>query len=342
MRRMETLTEAEYEERSQASLIESTETLNHKGFDWISRMHDGYMNSSAWAIELRPRLVLEFWHSTFYRDLAIQGYHDDFTCLVSHFYLSGSHQVFSPGIQEMPDEYIEQVGQHYLFYLPIIEEVEQWFAGNHLQIVNIWFELEAFRTYYTSTEILPEPLKALLERNEPPQFYRPMGAITPAMFRVLQNILHPPFEGMMMRLFLEGKVLELLALQLNQLTEQEKSIRPLTKLKPTEIEQIYQAREILVLQQANPPLLMDLANQVGLSDRKLQKGFRVLFGTTVFDYLHDQRMEQARVLLSSGEQWVSEVAHAVGYAHLGHFTKAFKRKFGITPKECQSGKKPQI
>lgn len=339
---METLTEEDDQERSQASLIESEEICNYNGFDWVARSHDDCMNSSAWFIQLRPGLALGFWQSIFYRDLAVEKYHDDLMPLTSHFYLSGTHRVLSPGIQEVPDEYIEQVGQHYLFYLPTIDEIEQWFAGNRLQMVNISFDLELFRTYHTGTEILPEPLRALIEHNIPPRFYRAVGAITPAMFTVLQHILKPPFEGMMMRMFLEGKVLELLALQLNQFIEQEKLIRPLINLKSAEIEQVYQAREWLVLHQAYPPLLIDLANEVGLSERKLQKGFRELFGTTVFGYLHDHRMEQARVLLSSGEQWVSEVAHAVGYAHLGHFTKAFKRKFGITPKECQMGRKPTL
>ncbi|MEH2012800.1 helix-turn-helix transcriptional regulator [Nostoc sp.] len=81
---------------------------------------------------------------------------------------------------------------------------------------------------------------------------------------------------------------------------------------------------------------------VSLSDRKLQRGFRELFGTTVFGYLHHHRMEQAQILLRYRDMQVSEVAHAVGYSHLGHFTEAFKRKFGITPKQCQLGKKSTL
>ncbi|QYO64799.1 helix-turn-helix domain-containing protein [Leptolyngbya sp. 7M] len=48
-------------------------------------------------------------------------------------------------------------------------------------------------------------------------------------------------------------------------------------------------------------------------------------------------MEQAEQLLRSRKMRVSEVAHAVGYSHLGHFTEAFKHTFGITPKQCQTG-----
>ncbi|URD47651.1 helix-turn-helix transcriptional regulator [Chroococcidiopsis sp. CCNUC1] len=74
---------------------------------------------------------------------------------------------------------------------------------------------------------------------------------------------------------------------------------------------------------------------VGLSDRKLRRGFRDIFGTTVFGYLHDYRMEQARLLLSVNKMRVADVAQTVGYSHLGHFIASFKRKFGITPKNAR-------
>ena len=50
-------------------------------------------------------------------------------------------------------------------------------------------------------------------------------------------------------------------------------------------------------------------------------------------------MEQAKVMLAGSKMQVAEVANAVGYLHLGYFAKAFKEKFGISPKELQFGKK---
>ncbi|MEH1837056.1 MAG: helix-turn-helix transcriptional regulator [Nostoc sp.] len=86
--------------------------------------------------------------------------------------------------------------------------------------------------------------------------------------------------------------------------------------------------------------MLDLAEMVHLGERKLQQGFKEIFGTTVFGYLHDYRMEQAKIMLSGTKMQVAEVSNAVGYAHLGYFAQAFKKKFGIMPKECQRGKKP--
>ena len=50
-------------------------------------------------------------------------------------------------------------------------------------------------------------------------------------------------------------------------------------------------------------------------------------------------MEQAKVMLAANKTPVAEVANAVGYSHLGYFAKAFKKKFGISPKEFQLGKR---
>ena len=49
-------------------------------------------------------------------------------------------------------------------------------------------------------------------------------------------------------------------------------------------------------------------------------------------------MEQARLLLYEGDMRVAEVANYVGYSHLGQFSAAFKRKFGISPRDCLKGK----
>lgn len=76
---------------------------------------------------------------------------------------------------------------------------------------------------------------------------------------------------------------------------------------------------------------MELAREIGINDHKLKVGFRQVFKTTVFGYLHDQRIERSRQLLESGEMTVTGAASAVGFANRGHFAAAFRRKFGINP-----------
>ncbi|MEM8639244.1 MAG: AraC family transcriptional regulator [Cyanobacteria bacterium P01_G01_bin.54] len=110
-----------------------------------------------------------------------------------------------------------------------------------------------------------------------------------------------------------------------------KSLHP--KLKPDDIDCIYQARQILCDRFKNPPSLLELAHEVSLNDYKLKIGFRHVFGTTAFGYLQQHRLEQAGQMLREQNRSVSEVARAVGYASRSSFIRAFRKKFGVVPSQ---------
>jgi transcriptional regulator GlxA family with amidase domain len=99
-------------------------------------------------------------------------------------------------------------------------------------------------------------------------------------------------------------------------------------------DRIVYAQELLQSNLQSPPSLITLARQVGLNDRKLKEGFRQVFNTTVFGYLTQQRLLQARVLLSQ-QQSIGVVSAAVGYSSPTAFSGAFRRQFGISPKAYQ-------
>ena len=150
----------------------------------------------------------------------------------------------------------------------------------------------------------------------------------------LQQILQCPYQGITKQLYLESKALELITLQLHQLSEDR---RPASKsLKLDDIDCIHLARDILIRNLDDPPSLLTLAKQSGINSFKLKQGFREIFNTTVFGYLHAYRMEEARRLLQLGELNVTQVAQTVGYDHPGKFAAAFKKKFGINPKALKS------
>ncbi|NJR39806.1 MAG: helix-turn-helix transcriptional regulator [Leptolyngbyaceae cyanobacterium CSU_1_4] len=92
----------------------------------------------------------------------------------------------------------------------------------------------------------------------------------------------------------------------------------------------------------NPPSLAQLARQVGLNECTLKRGFRQVFGTTAFAYLYDYRLEQARQLLQERCLNVSEVAQAVGFGSCSHLSKAFRQKYGVSPKQYQTQRKNSV
>jgi AraC family transcriptional activator of pyochelin receptor len=70
---------------------------------------------------------------------------------------------------------------------------------------------------------------------------------------------------------------------------------------------------------------------VGLSHPKLNYGFREIYGSTIFGYLRELRLNKAKALLDDGTMNVTEVAYEVGYSSLSYFTKAFRDYFGTAP-----------
>ncbi len=162
--------------------------------------------------------------------------------------------------------------------------------------------------------------------------YAYFGTATPAMQLAARQMLRCNFQGVSKRLFLEGKSLELLGLAAAvemARTEGERLPIPLDLL-----DRIHHARDILHQQLDNPPSLGGLAKLVSLNEYSLKQGFRQVFGTTVFGYLHDYRMQQARQTLELGTWKVGEVARMVGYTNLAAFSRAFSKRFNIPPSDC--------
>ncbi len=252
---------------------------------------------------------------------------------VSSFFITGTVKSQHQGLT---GENIERSGGHYLEYIQDGCEVEQFFVDN--PVIRVRFGLSpSFLQRLAAACTLPAELKPLIETEASSSFYR-QGKTTSEMQEILRQILSCPYQGFLRQLYLEGKVLELSALQFSQFIDQSDSRFFNSTLKPDEIERIYQARDILIGQYHHPPSLLELARRVGLNDFKLKQGFRQVFGMTVFGFLREFRLEQALTLLSDRHLTVQQVAHAVGYSHTGYFAKAFKHKYGISPKAYQLGK----
>jgi len=100
-----------------------------------------------------------------------------------------------------------------------------------------------------------------------------------------------------------------------------------------ERDKIIKAREILLEHIGDPITIKELSRKVAINECYLKKGFKVMFGTTVFDFYQDQRMEHARYLLYHDGLSVSEVSAQLGYSSISHFSTAFKKHTGIKPCE---------
>ncbi len=98
-------------------------------------------------------------------------------------------------------------------------------------------------------------------------------------------------------------------------------------------EKIIKAREILVQHIGEPITIKALSRKVAINECYLKKGFKEIFGTTIFDFYQSQRMEHAKYLLYDKGLSVTEVSLLLGYSSISHFSTAFKKHTGIKPCE---------
>jgi AraC-like DNA-binding protein len=157
--------------------------------------------------------------------------------------------------------------------------------------------------------------------------------ITVNMLRVLTEIRNCQFQGGIKKLFLQSKVLELLALQCEQFERSDWGIGPAAlNISASDREKIYYARDLLLGAVQHPPSLQELSRKAGLNEFKLKNGFKKVFDNTVFGYLNDHRLDQARqLLLQQNNRSLSDIADELGYSSPQHFSNAFRKKFGVTP-----------
>lgn len=206
-----------------------------------------------------------------------------------------------------------------------------------VKTIDIHINADAFKTFLGIPDDAITPEFKNLFRKSDQEYYIRVGTITTQMQLVLLQIMQCPLQGLFKRIYLESKVMELIALRLQQDRIGNTIFHPQNTLKRHITERIYHAKNILERHLDNPPSLSELATQVGISEYQLKDGFQKIFGVSTFQYLHQYRMEKARLLLYERSMSIAEVANTVGYSHLGRFSVNFKRKFGISPSDCLKG-----
>jgi len=190
------------------------------------------------------------------------------------------------------------------------------------------------RDYYTNLlntfEIPATELQKKVQREEPFNS-GPLHAGT-AMKNIFIDLFSTPLTGKIKDLYVESKVMEIVALQVSEKLAAKKDLQAVRK---KDRDTFHDLKTYLDRSLTEEHSLKSLSTQFGLNEFKLKKGFRELFGTSVFDYLLDQRLCLAKSLLQEGGFRVNEVAARIGYKNANHFSTAFKQKFGITPKDLK-------
>ena len=242
---------------------------------------------------------------------------------IIHFYfcMEGS------AVFEFGPHYAREIQrQHnYFFFDPERELPFTLRLAPHSRMVFLTISLESLHQLFVH-----EPLPFLKPENINQKFYDERE-IPSYLLVELNQLFHVHLSENANRLFYQGKILELLALYFStKKTDTENC--PFLNDQET-VRKIKNAKEHLLKHLGSPPTLKELAKISGLNDHQLKAGFKEIYGNTVFGYLLDHKLDNARVLLDSKKYQVAEVAYQIGYTNPSHFIAAFRKKFGVTPKK---------
>jgi AraC-like DNA-binding protein len=114
---------------------------------------------------------------------------------------------------------------------------------------------------------------------------------------------------------------------------------PKIKFTAFDLERTMVAREMITGNLGKLYSITELARATGFNEWKLQHTFKHLFGTTIFAYSRNARLDQAKYLLRHTTDPIHSIAIRCGYSDHSNLTAAFKNKFGYTPEYFRAQKK---
>jgi AraC-like DNA-binding protein len=151
---------------------------------------------------------------------------------------------------------------------------------------------------------------------------------------VLDGLLNHSYSGSLENIFVNAKIHELLLYSLECLVdEKEEGFSCKFLANDLDREKILHAREVLLQHIGDPITIKELSKKVAINECYLKKGFKEIFGTTIFDFYQQQRMEHAKYLLYEKGLSVTDVSALLGYSSISHFSTAFKKHTGLKPCE---------
>lgn len=91
------------------------------------------------------------------------------------------------------------------------------------------------------------------------------------------------------------------------------------------------AVEIMRARIEDPVPLSEISRELGISIRQVQRLFGMYLHTSPKKYLMEMRLERARLLLLQTESAITEIALACGFENCGHFSRAYRAAYGVSP-----------
>jgi len=143
-------------------------------------------------------------------------------------------------------------------------------------------------------------------------------------------------KGMIRIMKIEGLVYEILSMHILQHDKAVKNRIPSSSLLRSELKIVRNLAKAIIKDPSQSYSLALLASDSGLSQAKLQEGFKVLYARTVTEYIRHIRLEAARDYIRTTDLNMSQIVYSIGFSSRSYFSKIFKNKYGLSPSEFKN------
>jgi AraC-like DNA-binding protein len=149
--------------------------------------------------------------------------------------------------------------------------------------------------------------------------------------RLLSHMAEMKVNDTLNHFYMQIKVQELLYLLLQKLAARENITHQ--SVTNDDARRLLHIRTELIRDLSVPPVLKDLAQHAAMSETKLKQLFKQTFGSSIYNYYQQARMDEAAFLLRQGKLAVAEVGYSLGFSNLSHFSRLFEKHYGMSPKK---------
>lgn len=283
--------------------------------------HPGYFSSSTCTTRNEYFDILYF-TCRFYQNIRVDAL-EDITHVSLHFQLRGYSDARISGINQPLDM---KPGFHNL--LNCVEPVSDFIFPQQDQYEYICVGLKPsfFQSILEECGEMGDELLRIAAHQKPFGLFKKSLAADFHQLQVLRQLKDAPIADSLKPAFLLSKVRELTLLTLG-ISGKPDAIIGLTA---RDINKLHTVREYLSLHFLQTHSLENISRTFLLNEFKLKSGFRKLFNTTVFGFIHELRMSHGLELIQAGEYSISDISIKLGYESESSFRRAFKLFFGTS------------
>jgi len=221
-----------------------------------------------------------------------------------------------------------------VYFQPQGIEMKEWLAPSARErCIAINVRAEYLAAHFLNSPVhSPAQLRELLS-DASDRFRHCQLPLNTRMFDLASRLVENPYTGPLALIHTEAITLELLCAAVAEFNSARQV--PLEQYSEHDLRCLHAARAFLLKQLSPAPSIRDVARAAGMNETSLKRGFKSLYGETLFDFSVRSRMQQALTMLREHRLPVARVAEAVGYSHQTSFATAFRRHFGLSPKDAR-------